>query len=149
MSNTNKTICPHCGQEVTQPPRGRRRIFCNYRCKHNYYCNQKAHQKTLTKKEESLVTAKCLHCGKDFEKPENSKRIGCTRNCSFAYGRREEVSKIQELAVEAQNENTRIKVSDFSVLLYQKGFGKTAIAEALGIKTRTVEDPPNSATPYV
>lgn len=83
-------FCPNCGAPIVQPPRGRMKIFCSNRCRHEWDSKHEQHENW-----KSARTAVCPVCGKTFSAVRESKRKRkyCSRACSNK-GRASEKKKI-------------------------------------------------------
>lgn len=75
----NAVCCMHCGKPVLQPPHHRKKRFCSYVCRMQWW---RAHPEAIKKKAYYVLT--CCRCGKEFTSYGNKNRKYCCRECYIA-----------------------------------------------------------------
>lgn len=66
------SLCRNCGTLLDQPARGRRKVFCNDKCRYSWWNRHRQ------KKVYHLI---CGHCGREFISIGNKRRRFCGREC--------------------------------------------------------------------
>lgn len=134
MRKNKENKCVACGEKFVPKLKGRQRIYCSQKCSNKIH-NNKRRLQTM----EAGGKIKCHYCGKEFERDNESKRAYCTNKCAAKVSRSEEVKELRELAEAEKNSGSSESFKDFVLSLYHRGYGRTAMTEAFGIKLSTLK----------
>lgn len=131
MKKLKDSRCSVCGKNIEQQQRGRRRKYCSRKCSNAYHNHKSAMKPKLP-----TGLTKCVECGKEFEREDNSKRECCSRLCEQARGRRDEVEEIRQLTAEERQRDSFRGFRNWALELHYNGYGRKSITDALGLSKR-------------
>ena len=72
--------CPNCGKLIVQPRTGRKKRFCDERCRRAWW---KRHPSAVQQNDGAVYHLTCAGCGQPFDSYGNRHRLYCSRNCYF------------------------------------------------------------------
>jgi transposase len=70
------SYCKHCSSEIVQTEKRKKRIFCSYACRMEWW---KAHPEKITQK--AVYTFTCHYCKNEFTAYGNKSRKFCSHDC--------------------------------------------------------------------
>lgn len=131
MSEPIKKSCVVCGKELAAGKRGGQRKFCGTKCGSAYHNPRNAAKPQLPG-----GTAQCPQCGKEFERPYNTKRECCSLTCGHQWNWRKEVKQIRLEAKEQYKLENPGNFRAWVLSLHSAGYSRGAIALALNLPLR-------------
>ncbi len=78
----DKTACPYCGKQLSNPPTGRKKRFCSDDCRRKWW---NSNRDKLNKSPGAQYEITCKSCGKRFISYGNTKRKYCSHDCYVNY----------------------------------------------------------------